>query len=108
MSAFLTGWHAHHHLPVSFSALLQMDGVISVLAVPRGPVIRLNHRRIGRPMKAFALLAARHLAGLLFVVPLAAVAAPEMGRIFALAPASGSDGVVVANKACTSLSRMGA
>ncbi|WP_299071251.1 c-type cytochrome [Accumulibacter sp.] len=49
-------------------------------------------------MNAFALLAARYLAGFLFVVPLAAVAAPEMGRIFALAPASGSDGVVVANK----------
>ena len=49
-------------------------------------------------MKALALAAARFLAGLLLVVPLAGFAAPELGRVYALAPASGSDGVLVANQ----------
>lgn len=47
-------------------------------------------------MKRLALSAMRCLAGFLFVVPLAAIAAPELGQVFGLAPASGSDGVLVA------------
>jgi hypothetical protein len=35
-------------------------------------------------MKTFALSVLRRLTALLFVVPLAATAAPELGRIFAL------------------------
>jgi len=49
-------------------------------------------------MKTFALSVLRRLTALLFVVPLAATAAPELGRIFALAPSNGSDGVLVATK----------
>ena len=49
-------------------------------------------------MKTFALSVVRCLTALLFVVPPAAVAAPDLGRIFALAPSNGSDGVLAATR----------
>lgn len=52
-------------------------------------------------MKLLSLFGARCLASLLIIIPLAAqgaAGAPELGRVFALAPASGSDGVLVANQ----------
>lgn len=49
-------------------------------------------------MNIFALSVVRCLTALLFFVPLAAAAAPELGRIFALAPSNDNDGVLVATK----------
>ncbi|MBE2257209.1 MAG: c-type cytochrome [Rhodobacteraceae bacterium] len=49
-------------------------------------------------MKILLSLAARCLSSLLIVTPLAAFAAADLGRIFALAPASAGDGVLVASK----------
>jgi ABC-type sugar transport system substrate-binding protein len=49
-------------------------------------------------MKTSTLSAVRCIAALFFVVPLAAVAAQELGRIFALVPSNASNGVLAATR----------